>query len=51
MLEIIRPLDHDIERTRKGLRGTFLLVGAVAGLLLGVGILAVVIGHYRARVG
>ena len=29
VLEIIRPLDHDIERTRKGLRGTFLLVGAV----------------------
>jgi Protein of unknown function (DUF3365) len=48
VLEIIRPLDSDIERTRNGLRGTFLLVGAIAGLLLGVGVVAVVIGHRRA---
>jgi eukaryotic-like serine/threonine-protein kinase len=48
VLEIIRPLDSDIERTRNGLRGTFLLVGAISGLLLGVGIVAVVIGHRRA---
>jgi hypothetical protein len=34
VLEIIRPLDRDIARTREGLRGTFLLMAAVAGTLL-----------------
>lgn len=41
VLEIIRPLDQDIARTRAGLRGTFLLVGTVSGSLLaasGVGL-------------
>lgn len=48
VLEIIRPLEHDIERTRKGLRGTFLLVGAVSGVLLVLGVVAVVLGQRRA---
>ncbi len=47
VVEIIRPLDRDIERTQLGLRGTFLLMGVIAGLLLGCGVLAVVIGHRR----
>ena len=47
VLEIIRPLDSDIERTRKGLRGTFLLAGAIASMLLGAGVVAVVIGQRR----
>jgi eukaryotic-like serine/threonine-protein kinase len=34
VLEIIRPLDQDIARTRAGLRGTFFLVAAVSGSLL-----------------
>jgi len=34
VLEIIRPLDRDIARTRQGLRGTFVLMAAVAGALL-----------------
>ena len=34
VLEIIRPLDRDIARTREGLRGTFLLVAGVSGALL-----------------
>jgi serine/threonine protein kinase len=50
VLEIIRPLDRDIERTRNGLRGTFVLVGAISGLLLAAGIVMAVIGHYRTRV-
>jgi adenylate cyclase len=33
VLELIRPLDRDIERTRRGLRGTFVLVGVISGLL------------------
>jgi serine/threonine protein kinase len=34
VLEIIRPLDRDIARTREGLRGTFFLVAGVSGALL-----------------
>jgi len=34
VLEIIRPLDRDIARTRVGLRGTFVLVAIVSGALL-----------------
>ncbi len=36
VLEIIRPLDRDIARTREGLRGSFLLMAAVSGALLGL---------------
>ena len=35
VLEIVRPLEHDVRRTREGLSSTFLLVGVVsAGSLL-----------------
>lgn len=34
VLEIIRPLDQDIARTRAGLRGTFILMASIAGGLL-----------------
>jgi hypothetical protein len=34
VLEIIRPLDRDIARTRQGLRGTFVLMAAVSSILL-----------------
>ncbi|HWB01294.1 MAG TPA: protein kinase [Pirellulales bacterium] len=40
VLEIIRPLDQDIERIHAGLRGTFLLVAAVSGSLLAATALA-----------
>jgi hypothetical protein len=36
VLEVIRPLDRDIRRTRAGLRGTFLLMAVVSGGLLGL---------------
>ena len=36
VLEIIRPLDRDIARTREGLRGTFVLMAVVSGTLLGL---------------
>ena len=36
VLEIIRPLDRDIARTREGLRGTFILMAVVSGALLGL---------------
>jgi hypothetical protein len=47
VLEIIRPLGRDIERTHRGLRGTFLLMAGIAGLLLALGVAAVVIGRMR----
>jgi serine/threonine protein kinase len=34
VLEIIRPLNRDIARTHDGLRGTFVLMAAVSGVLL-----------------
>jgi hypothetical protein len=34
VLEIIRPLDEDIARTREGLRGTFLLVASISAAVL-----------------
>ena len=34
ILEIIRPLDRDIARARRGLRGTFVLMAVVSGSLL-----------------
>ena len=36
VLEIVRPLDRDIARTREGLLKTFLLTGAVSGALLAI---------------
>jgi hypothetical protein len=47
VVEIIRPLDRDIERTKHGLRGTFLLMGTISGILLGVGVLAMILGQRR----
>jgi adenylate cyclase len=35
-LEIIRPLDKDMERAERGLRTTFILVGVISVLLLGL---------------
>jgi serine/threonine protein kinase len=47
VLEIIRPLDRDIERTRRGLRGTFGLMAGVAGSLLALSVLVLVVGVRR----
>jgi tRNA A-37 threonylcarbamoyl transferase component Bud32 len=47
VVEIIRPLDRDAERTRAGLRDTFILVGVVAGSLLGLTIAFVLAGNPR----
>jgi serine/threonine protein kinase len=54
VVEIIRPLDADVRRTREGLRGTFVLVAAISVSLLGVSVLALLIGNRRrggARLG
>jgi hypothetical protein len=45
VVEIIRPLDRDAARARAGLRDTFVLVGVVAGSLLGLSVLFVLTGR------
>jgi serine/threonine protein kinase len=47
VLEIIRPLDQDSARTRRGLSGTFLLMGAVSVSLLVLSVLVLVAGKRR----
>ena len=47
VVEIIRPLDRDVERARSGLRETFVLMGIVAGSLLGLTVIVVVTGTRR----
>ncbi len=49
VVEIIRPLEGDVRRTREGLRGTFILVGAVSVSLLGLSLLVLVMGNGRRR--
>jgi hypothetical protein len=49
VVEIIRPLDRDAARARAGLRDTFILVGVVAGSLLGATVLVVLFGGRRAE--
>jgi adenylate cyclase len=47
VVEIIRPLDRDVARARAGLRETFVLVGVVAGSLLGLSVMFVVTAGRR----
>jgi hypothetical protein len=50
VLEVIRPLDRDLARTREGLRGTFVLMAIVSGGLLMLSGLVLVV-RARARPG
>ncbi len=49
VLKIIRPLEHDIRRTRQGLQGSFVLVGAVSVFLLALSGSFVILGGRRRR--
>ena len=51
VVEIIRPLDADVRRTRDGLRGTFILVTTISLSLLGLSVLVLVLGNRRRRAG
>jgi serine/threonine protein kinase len=51
VVEIIRPLDRDEARARTGLRETFILMGVVAGSLLGLTVVFVFTGGRRGGVG
>ena len=49
VLEVIRPLDQDIQRTRAGLRSTFVMVALVSLLLLGLSLSIALAGNRRRR--
>jgi adenylate cyclase len=49
VLEIIRPLDRDVTRTREGLHGTFLLMAAISGAFLLISGLVLVVRSRRLR--
>jgi serine/threonine protein kinase len=44
-VEIIRPLSKDVDRAQRGLRTTFILVGVVSALLLGLSMLLLVVSN------
>jgi adenylate cyclase len=47
VVEIIRPLDEDIARTREKLRGTFTLMAVISVSLLGLSVLVLVASNRR----
>ncbi|HKB02215.1 MAG TPA: protein kinase [Gemmataceae bacterium] len=47
VLEVIRPLDNDVQRARTGLRGTAALMGVTFGSLLGASALILVLTNRR----
>jgi serine/threonine protein kinase len=51
VVEIIRPLDRDVARTRTGLRGAFVLMAIISGTLLGLSVLILIVGRRRQRLG
>jgi hypothetical protein len=50
VLEVTRPLDQEIDRTRRGLRGAFVLIGSTGILLTSVS-LGLVLATRRSRRG
>ena len=49
VVEIIRPLERDVARTREGLRGAFVFVGGVCALLLALAGLVMLAGRFPRR--
>jgi eukaryotic-like serine/threonine-protein kinase len=50
VMKIVRPLDHEISSTRAGLRGAFLLMGAIAVLPLAIGaVVSFIVQRRRTR--
>jgi serine/threonine protein kinase len=47
VVEIIHPLDRDAARTRQGLQGAFIFLGAVCASLLGLSGLALFVGRLK----
>jgi tRNA A-37 threonylcarbamoyl transferase component Bud32 len=51
VLKIVTPLDHEIEMTRKGLRGAFLLTGTISTALLVISVGVTIVAQRRRRGG
>ena len=49
VLEVIRPLDRDVERARQGLRGTLVTMGVIGGSLLAATGVSLVFGNRRKK--
>jgi hypothetical protein len=47
VLKIVRPLDQEIQSTREGLRGAFVLMGTIAALLVSISIGITVLAQRR----
>lgn len=48
VLKIVRPLEHEIQNTQRGLRGAFVLIGAISSLLIVISVAVTVVAQ-RAR--
>lgn len=51
VLKIVRPLDREIDSTRQGLRGAFVLMGAVAALVVALSVGITVLAQRRRKAG
>jgi tRNA A-37 threonylcarbamoyl transferase component Bud32 len=49
VMKIVRPLDHEIDNTRQGLRGAFLLTGTISTALLVISVGVTIIAQRRRR--
>jgi hypothetical protein len=49
VLKIVRPLDQEIDSTRHGLRGAFVLMGTTAALLVALSVVATVLAQRRRK--
>lgn len=49
VLKIVRPLDREIDNTRTGLRGAFLLMVSISSLLLVLSVTVTVVTHRRRK--
>ena len=49
VLKIVRPLDREIERTQRGLRGAFVLMATTAGLLVVASVLVSIATNRRRK--
>lgn len=49
VMKIVRPLDREIDNTRKGLRGAFTLMGTISTLLLVISVAVTVIAQRRRK--
>ena len=49
VLKIVRPLEREIDNTQAGLRGAFLLMGAISSLLLVISVAVTVVAQHRRK--